>query len=433
MSIILIDGGEVDAGLGWDALTHSPGSAPGALQALAADNGAVDPTDIVVTWTEPADNGGWSIDECEVELTVPPVETDFMPAMTASNAPAPYVASASSEYTADYAGWRAFDDIVDGSNGWFTASTGSPWWLKIDLGTARTVTAFLWSPYRLDNYGYANFPKNWQFQGSNDNANWTTLVSVTDYVISANNTRVDVANDTAYRYYRWYVTNTTDGSYCLIADIRLLESSEPSQETQTGASSPITFAAKPYDTTYDIRARAQNRVGWGSWTAPLSYLHQSPFSPNDIGGLFGWWAADNPESTATIWRDSSGNNRHIQSNVGPYSLADHEGKPAWYFTTTTQMFLMSPTARQAAGNLTIFIVCKPLATTNTTGMLHQLYQTTTRYDWWWGIANASSMFDMRPTAATGKFYVFQLAARLSVGWYFMAAALVASWAGRGAF
>ena len=36
-------------------------------------------------------------------------------------------------------------------------------------------------------------------------------------------------------------------------------------------------------------------------------------------------------------------------------------------------------------------------------MLAQLYQTTTRYDWWWGIATNGSMFDMRPTAATGTY------------------------------
>ncbi|MCA9330743.1 discoidin domain-containing protein [Candidatus Saccharibacteria bacterium] len=175
----------------------------------------------------------------------------------------------------------------------------------------------------------------------------------------------------------------------------------PTTETQTGASSPITFLAKPYNITYDVRVRARNLKGWGAWTTPIFYLHQMPFSPTDITGLFGWWAADNPESTASAWRDSSGNNRHIQPNTGPYSLADHEGKLAWSFSTTTQMFLMTPTARPANGNLTVFIVCKPTQSSNVSGMLHQLNGTTTRYDWWWGIANGSSMFDMRPNAATG--------------------------------
>jgi hypothetical protein len=273
MTITLVDGGEVEAGLGWNAITYSPGTAPSAPQALAAAKGAV-ATNIVVTWTEPADKGGWStLESYEVELNTPGVEIDFMPTMTASNAPAPYVVSASSQYSAAYAGWYAFDDIVNGSNGWFSASTGQPWWLKIDLGTARTVKAFRWSPYRLDAYGYANFPKDWQFQGSNDNATWTMLVSATNYVISANDTRVEVANNTAYRYYRWYVTLTADGNYCLIADIRLLESSESLQEIQSGASSPITFLAKPFGKTYSIRARAKNIVGWGVWTSLLQYTH----------------------------------------------------------------------------------------------------------------------------------------------------------------
>jgi hypothetical protein len=308
MTIVLVDGGEVEAGLGWDALTHSPGTAPSAPQALAATTGTVDPTDIVVTWTEPADKGGWStLEGYEVELNTPGAEIDFMPTMTASNAPAPYVVSASSQYSAAYAGWYAFDDIVNGSNGWFSAATGQPWWLKIDLGTARTVTAFLWSPYRLDAYGYANFPKDWQFQGSNDDATWTTLVSATNYSISDNDTRVEVANETAYRYYRWYITLTGDGSYCLIADIRLLESGEPLQEIQTGASSPITFLAKPLETTYDIRARARNFVGWGDWAGPISYLHASfPFASD----ILGWFTAQDTShangAAVDTWTSSFG-------------------------------------------------------------------------------------------------------------------------------
>ena len=360
MTITLVDGGEVEAGLGWDALTHAPGTAPSAPQALAAANGTVDPTDIVVTWTEPADKGGWStLEGYEVELNTPGAEIDFMPAMTASNAPAPYVVSASSQYSAAYAGWCAFDDIVNGSNGWFSAATGQPWWLKIDLGIARRVTAFLWSPYRLDAYGYANFPKDWQFQGSNDNATWTTLVSATNYSISANDTRVAVTNDTAYRYYRWYVTLTGDGSYCLIADIRLLERGESSQQIQTGASSPVTFLAKPLATTYNIRARARNFVGWGDWTGPISYLHASvPFASD----ILGWFTAQDTShangAAVDTWTSTFGNKTLTKYNAtsAPTKRTNHHNGLAAIEFDGVNDHLKSATPFGGQGSFTVVLV-----------------------------------------------------------------------------
>lgn len=284
MTIVLVDGGEVEAGLGWNAITYSPGTAPSAPQALAADNGAVNPSDIVVTCTEPADNGEWSIDEYEVELTATLLQ-EFMPAMTANNAPAPYVVSASGVLIANtYEPWKAFNDQyvpaspTNQTTGWYSQDSTPPWWLKVDLGSQKQIVGFYWSKTMTTHqYAVDHFPKAWQLQGSNDNSVWTTVHSETAYAMSGTgfDMYVPVSTPGSYRYYRWWITGcqAVGMTHVGIDEIRLVEGDEPTVEVKTNTSSPITFSAEPFGKTYSIRARAKNRVGWGPWTSSLQYTH----------------------------------------------------------------------------------------------------------------------------------------------------------------
>jgi hypothetical protein len=205
MTITLVDGGEVEAGLGWDALTHAPGTAPSAPQALAAANGTVDLTDIVVTWTEPADKGGWStLEGYEVEL-----------------------------------------------------SAG---------GDSSTVQA---------------------------------------------------------------------------------------------PSSPVTFLAKPLTTTYDIRARARNLVGWGNWAGPISYLHASfPFASD----ILGWFTAqDTSHANGTAvdtWTSTFGNKTltKYSATSAPTKRTNHRNGLAAIEFDGVDDNLKSATPFASQGNYTVVFV-----------------------------------------------------------------------------
>lgn len=92
---------------------------------------------------------------------------------------------------------------------WLTdGSTAVPHWLKVDfgVGVTKTVTKAVIYPYAdASNGGIKNF----QFQGSNDDSNWTDVYSgvVANGTSTAANT-FTFQNLTAYRYYRVYITST---------------------------------------------------------------------------------------------------------------------------------------------------------------------------------------------------------------------------------
>lgn len=177
--------------------------------------------------------------------------------------------------------------------------------------------------------------------------------------------------------------------------------SSPTTETQVGASSPITFLTKPYDVTYDVRARARNLKGWGTWTAPVAYLHKQPFSPADIAGIWGWWAADDPETQYYAWRDLSGQNHHAQnSGATPCSIVTQDGHPAFYFSASPSDSYMYVSASARSADLTLFVVAKPTTSTQTNSMLNMMYAQNQANSWFWAINTAGYLFDMRQATST---------------------------------
>jgi len=88
-----------------------------------------------------------------------------------------------------------------------------PHWLKYDFGAgnAKTITQYTITPAAFPNYD----PRDWTFDGSNDDAAWTTLDTHTDYTFPAltKQTFNAFVNTTAYRYYRLYVTDVNRDLY----------------------------------------------------------------------------------------------------------------------------------------------------------------------------------------------------------------------------
>jgi len=126
--------------------------------------------------------------------------------MTSYTTPAPYVASESNPY-AGYPAWYSWDGNASTYSHSANPTTTEAYWIKIDLGSAKYVTGYTYQ-VRPE----ANSPqqwKDWLFQGSNDNVNWTTVDTVTNNPIQATGSAVvgyACDNPGTYRYYRWYVT-----------------------------------------------------------------------------------------------------------------------------------------------------------------------------------------------------------------------------------
>jgi hypothetical protein len=112
---------------------------------------------------------------------------------------------------------RAFDR--NSATQWFY--TGVTGWLRYDLGHTETVRR-----YTVISSGdqVPRDPKDWQFQGSNDGAAWTTLDTQSDQAFSR---RLElkgytVASPAAYRYYRLNITaNNGDATFTDLAEFGL--------------------------------------------------------------------------------------------------------------------------------------------------------------------------------------------------------------------
>ena len=149
-----------------------------------------------------------------------------VPAMTANNAPTPFVASASTEFDGSYPAWKAFDGTTAGY--WSTTTAGKiPCWLKIDLGNAKVLNGY--SIY-MDAGTYA--PETWKFQGSNNDSDWTDLDSQASLTFGAGETKqFNFTNSTAYRYYRIAVTANRGANYTYINELKVFNSIVDSETT----------------------------------------------------------------------------------------------------------------------------------------------------------------------------------------------------------
>ena len=99
-------------------------------------------------------------------------------------------------------------------------------WIKYDLGEGVSKIA---AQYTITNNaaGRGTYLQAWNFQGSNNNTDWTTIDSQTgqSFADSEKKTFNSFSNATAYRYYRWYIilANTND---LMLSEIEIMESTE---------------------------------------------------------------------------------------------------------------------------------------------------------------------------------------------------------------
>lgn len=123
-------------------------------------------------------------------------------------------ASASTTYAGSPA--YAFDD--NESTGWIAGGV-CPQWIKYDLGVGNTkvLNQIRIKPY-IGYPGVYGGLKGFKFQGSNNDADWTTLVE-TEHSNTENWESWAFPNTTAYRYHRIYIESTWLSTYPSIREI----------------------------------------------------------------------------------------------------------------------------------------------------------------------------------------------------------------------
>jgi hypothetical protein len=149
-------------------------------------------------------------------------------AMTANDAPSPYITSTSNQYSNTYAAWKAFDK--DDSSYWRTAagvysnSVGNEW-IQIQIPEPVKLIKI---NIRSGGASLSYIPDNFTLQGSNDGTTFNDILVVTSAGMTSMNTWYSFnipSMDTAYSYFRLVVTKVRGAvtTYCIISEIQLLK------------------------------------------------------------------------------------------------------------------------------------------------------------------------------------------------------------------
>ena len=127
----------------------------------------------------------------------------------------------SGDFASGYTALNLFDNDT-GTLAFRGATSGNPIWVVYDFGSAMTINRYRLyaaTPVAAASGGY---PKEWTFEGSNDNSIWTELDGRSDETLSNGNWYdYDFQNDAAYRYYRLKVTKGSRWNSSTSKDPRL--------------------------------------------------------------------------------------------------------------------------------------------------------------------------------------------------------------------
>jgi hypothetical protein len=145
--------------------------------------------------------------------------------MTSNSAPAPYVASASSEY-GGFPAFKAFDNLA---NPYWISGNGIvlPHWLKLDLGSAGAIKPHSYAVRVNSVPEPARAPQAWTLEGSNDNFATAGVVLDTRTAQTtwgnAETMAFTLASlpSTTYRYYRINISANNGDALTQVAELYL--------------------------------------------------------------------------------------------------------------------------------------------------------------------------------------------------------------------
>ena len=196
-------------------------------------------------------------------------------------------------------------NAVDGNAGtrWESTHGVAASWITVDLGTAKNLTSVVidWEAANAANY---------QVQGSNDNANWTTLKSFTG---GAFGTRTDTnAVSGSYRYVRINCTAFSTGNNWgySIWELKVYAAGTSSSSSSSVASSVASGLLTPVTTTASSQvqpsANAVDKNGGTRWEST------SAVDPGWLTLDFG--TAKNLSSIAIDWEAANAANYQVQGS-----------------------------------------------------------------------------------------------------------------------
>lgn len=159
--------------------------------------------------------------------------------MTSNTAPAPFVASASSEYSSTYSAWKAFNGDFTTDNYWCTTTAKNNSWLMIKLDKETQFNKVVLKSMIERKVGYN--PKEFKIQASNDGINFTDLAYVNENWNTMTDKVVRFSNINKYLYYRIFVINNNGASYTGIREIFFYKPSIIQELTSTNKSCFLSY------------------------------------------------------------------------------------------------------------------------------------------------------------------------------------------------
>jgi len=128
---------------------------------------------------------------------------------------------------------------------WGSAISVPFWMIKYDFGAGNSKTIEKYTLATGPDYE-EYMPKGWEFQGSNNDSDWTTLDTINEQTNwEVNEIRsFTFINTTAYRYYRFYLTAHNTSNLVRIYEIEIMEDDdEATNITPSGLQGDITLTA----------------------------------------------------------------------------------------------------------------------------------------------------------------------------------------------
>ncbi|GJM68113.1 hypothetical protein HMSSN036_03290 [Paenibacillus macerans] len=145
------------------------------------------------------------------------------PIMTSNTMPSGR-ASASDTADSNHDAWRAFDgDTKSNGNGWVVLNNKG--WLQYDFETQTKINCYkIMGQINTTNSSIDRCPKDWTFEGSNDEQNWVILdskVNVTNWVQN-NFSTFPLSKTENYRIYRINITENNGNAYLGVGEMQLI-------------------------------------------------------------------------------------------------------------------------------------------------------------------------------------------------------------------
>jgi len=228
--------------------------------------------------------------------------------LTSNTAPAPYVASSSSEYSGSYSAWHAFDGFPN-TGGFWAAANGVPTgWIQIRLGKSEVVTS-----YGLAHNEAARCPRDFTLQGSDDGKSWRVLDRRVGEKNWTSAQRIyQVRTPDRFLYYRIDITANNGDGLVAIGEIYLY-------------SDPSTLAPSPLRKTRFLGSETPSDLPPHVDAGPDQYCYlNAPYvvtltgsSPDTVTYL---WTKVSGPGTATFVDDTDPTTTVTLSMVGTYVL-----------------------------------------------------------------------------------------------------------------